>query len=683
VIESELLIAILKQNGVAAGATLVFEANCLENESPEFGASLAAGLESLVSQAGLLVVPTCTPVEGQPKPTFDAFRSPSEMGWFSEFFRRQPGVHRSSNPTHSVAAWGSKASELVSGHRFAAGRQTPWGESPFGLDSPWDRLYSRNSWWVIVNPEWYASPFASFLLSLYHERLQGITKTTPFPEYDPECFAQKLEGLGFASRFAWEPFPVHIFKLRETVEFVLAELTCNPETFGPTEAFRSWLSLRERVEEKGYLLAGVCKTKITPPAPLARWDGRRLTGVFRDLYARAVVFADGPQRVALVVCDLVGMTRDLVLEIRKKVQSRVGLPSETILIACTHAHSTPDTITAGFGDLVYLTFLVDAVADAVCQAAVSLQPVRVGWNRVPIRGLAHSRRKKLRNGQVYTTRYSVPSTWRVQPELIAGEGPIDPDLTVGRIERLNGEVLAVIANFGCHASVALTSPNVSGDYPGEAMAALESMFGEESVVLCTMGAAADVDPTLEMPYWGPRDDASAQRLGRIYAAQILEALERVVVKEQSELGITQALVDLPVREDWMQMIETDKERMLQEYAAGWQLTSSIETILKEKVIHTEVQALRLGGTFFAAFPGEVFVETGCKLKQQFSDRMLAIIELANDSIGYIPPRKAFEEGGYECGQHFGARIPPEGEAILAEAAEKAIIIILSPNGDAA
>jgi len=69
------------------------------------------------------------------------------------------------------------------------------------------------------------------------------------------------------------------------------------------------------------------------------------------------------------------------------------------------------------------------------------------------------------------------------------------------------------------------------------------------------------------------------------------------------------------------------------------VTSSIEAILKEKVIHTEVQALRVGDAIFAAFPGEVFVETGYKLKQLFQRSDAGDHRAGNDYIGYIPPRK--------------------------------------------
>jgi hypothetical protein len=144
---------------------------------------------------------------------------------------------------------------------------------------------------------------------------------------------------------------------------------------------------------------------------------------------------------------------------------------------------------------------------------------------------------------------------------------------------------------------------------------------------------------------------------------------------------SQVLLDVPLREDWIRLVASDKERMLEEYAAGWQLAPTLVSVLEEKVAHTEVQALRLGDTTLVAFPGEVFVETSQKLKQQFAAQKLAVIELANDNIGYIPTRKAFDEGGYECGLHFGARIPPEGEARLYEAAGRAIeTIILTDKG---
>ncbi len=670
----EELISILNDIGLEAGDILIFEAPGLDIHGIDGGPEgLLAALRELVGPGGTLVVPTCTPAEGYPKPTFDPMLSPSEMGPFSEFFRKQPGVLRSHSPTHSIAALGPFAEELISGHRTAWGRPTPWGEGPFGLGSPWDLLYERNAWWVLINTDPTGdTPFVTYVQALYAERHSGITKKTPFPRFNATLLGQKLGQLGHSRQVTWGVLPVVVFKMREAVDASLQALSENPAHFEPETEFREWLDRVDYIRRNGHLRAGVAKVKITPPVPSLRWEGKPFKGVYRDLYARVVVLSHGAWQVALVLCDLLGISGELVTRIRSQIRERIGLPPEAIQIACTHSHSTPDTIGSGFQDQAYLTSMVDVIAEAVCDAAANLEPARLGWGRVPIRGFAHSRRKKMKDGRVFTTRYGVPSTWRVNPDLIASEGPIDPDLTVIRIERLDGEILAAISNFGCHASVALMSPNISGDFPGEAMATLETVLGEGTVALCTNGAAADVDPTLEMPYWGPRNDVMARHLGRIFAAQVLECLERIEVGDIATLGAAQELVDLQVRDDWIRLLETEQARMKQEFVDGWSLSSAVVRALEERVIHTEVQALRLNGLILVGFPGEVFAQMSLKLKSAFHDHGIVVVELANDNVGYIPPREIFEEGGYEVAQHLWGRVTPAATEELMAAGRRVI-----------
>ena len=167
------LVPALRKLGVAPGSVLVFEAPTLDAET-DFG-SLLTSLLQAVGPDGTLVVPTCTPKEGYPKPTFDPALSPSESGPFSEFFRHQEGVVRSHSPTHSVAALGPLAAEITAGHRSATGRPTPWGEGSFGRGSPWDVLARREACWAGLDVTWKTSPFISYLCALYAEGKQGIT----------------------------------------------------------------------------------------------------------------------------------------------------------------------------------------------------------------------------------------------------------------------------------------------------------------------------------------------------------------------------------------------------------------------------------------------------------------------------------------------------------------------------
>jgi hypothetical protein len=669
----------LQRIGINAGDVLTLEAPGVTATDIEGGLEkLATALQALVGPTGTLVVPTCTPAEGYPKPTFDPLLSPSEMGPFSEFFRTQPDVVRSHNPTHSIAARGPLADNLTAGHRTASGRPTPWGDGSFGYGSPWDLLYKHNAWWVLIESDsipsgpWLQTPFVAYVQALYVDRQRSLTKHTPFPRFNTAALGRKLQELGCLHRATWGPHTVLAFQTRPAIDAALNALQDNPAPFEPDPEFSQWLATAHYLKQHGYLQAGAAKVKITPSVPGLRWEGKQLTGVYRDLYARVVVLTHKTEQVALVLCDLLGISRELVQRIRQEVQARVDLPGEVIQIACTHAHSTPDTIGVGFEDRTYLNSMVDAIATAICEAATKTQPARLGWSRVPIRGLAHSRRKKMIDGTVFTTRYGVPSTWRVNPELISGQDPIDPDLTVIRIEDLNGELLAAISNFACHPSVALMSPNFSGDFLGEAMAILEGIFSQHSVVLCTNGAAGDVDPTLEMPYWGPRTDWMARRLGRIFAAQVLECAERIEVQELTSIGSALETVNLPVRPDWFQLLEVEQERMQQEFSTGWSLSSVTKRILRERVIHTEVQALRLNDLILVGFPGEVFAETSLKLKSETQNSAIAVLELTNDNIGYIPTALVFAEGGYEVGQHLWGRVTPEATDLLLAAARRVI-----------
>lgn len=100
---------------------------------PGGAATVIAGLEEVLGSAGTLVMPTHSwdrVLAGGT--TFDVGQTPSCVGTITEVFRTWPGVVRSLHPTHSVAARGPRAAELIAGHERA--------ESPCGEGSPYTRL---------------------------------------------------------------------------------------------------------------------------------------------------------------------------------------------------------------------------------------------------------------------------------------------------------------------------------------------------------------------------------------------------------------------------------------------------------------------------------------------------------------------------------------------------------------
>jgi neutral ceramidase len=61
----------------------------------------------------------------------------------------------------------------------------------------------------------------------------------------------------------------------------------------------------------------------------------------------------------------------------------------------------------------------------------------------------------------------------------------------------------------------------------------------------------------------------------------------------------------------------------------------------------EVMVIRLGDVAVVGLPGEIFCETGLAIRQASPAPHTLVVELANDAIGYLPPRRAFAQGGYE------------------------------------
>jgi len=53
-----------------------------------------------------------------------------------------------------------------------------------------------------------------------------------------------------------------------------------------------------------------------------------------------------------------------------------------------------------------------------------------------------------------------------------------------------------------------------------------------------------------------------------------------------------------------------------------------------------VQAFRIGDLALVGAPGEFFVELGLEIKRRSPFAQTMVLELANDSVGYIPTRRA-------------------------------------------
>ncbi len=135
--------ASLREAGLEQGDTVFFQAGMAAFGTIEGGPqTVIDALQEIVGPQGLIAMPVF-PLTGpaiehlRAHPVFDARSAPSMMGAVSERFRRSPGTARSTHPTHSVAARGPGAVELVAGHERA--------DTPFGEGTPFAALRERGA----------------------------------------------------------------------------------------------------------------------------------------------------------------------------------------------------------------------------------------------------------------------------------------------------------------------------------------------------------------------------------------------------------------------------------------------------------------------------------------------------------------------------------------------------------
>jgi aminoglycoside 3-N-acetyltransferase len=132
-------------------------------------ATVLAGIDEALGEKGLVTMPTFPLTRPAIEhfaddPIFDVRTTPSRMGAVSEAFRQLPDTRRSIHPSHSVAARGPGAEEIVAGHETAT--------TPFGEGTPFPRIVERDALQVFFGT-------GTGVLTMYH--WFEVTRRPPFP----------------------------------------------------------------------------------------------------------------------------------------------------------------------------------------------------------------------------------------------------------------------------------------------------------------------------------------------------------------------------------------------------------------------------------------------------------------------------------------------------------------------
>jgi hypothetical protein len=289
----------------------------------------------------------------------------------------------------------------------------------------------------------------------------------------------------------------------------------------------------------GSLRAGVAKSDITI---------RKKGILIKDpLYAKALVLDDGTTKTAIIAMDVlaiggIGDVRDDFLpKLRNRIQKELKLPGRNVLVNASHTHP-PGRLLCDDVEQVDRTF------DAVRRALQNMTAVKVGAGRGHEDRITINRTLRLKNGKAWTIRHANPCP---PDEEVAGVGPIDPEIGILRIDRVDGQPLAVVYNFACHPLFGDLRGAITANFPGFASKVIEENLGNDAMALFLQGAGGDVIDVFFKDSNRPRD---TELLGTMLGLSTLKALRDIRTKD-AKLSVLSETIKLPRRTDIPERIE--------------------------------------------------------------------------------------------------------------------------------
>jgi neutral/alkaline ceramidase-like enzyme len=380
------------------------------------------------------------------------------------------------------------------------------------------------------------------------------------------------------------------------------------------------------------LRAGVATASITPleakiPTQLGGYgarNGEPAHGIHDTINAKALILAWGDEKTAIVTLDTCSVPRCAVEESLQKAGIE-GLTYERTLMPASHSHGGLEGFALdrrniagnphiGLFSEEMLDFVTDRIAQALREAHGNLRPARAASGVVEASGMTANRR-----GDAFT----------------------DDDITVLRIDSMDGGPLAVLVDFTAHGTIMTEREMlISGGWAGNMQRTVETLM-PGATCLYMNGAEGDIRPSGAQggSRWEIAEDYG-RRIG-LQAAELATGLKPRKVKRFAMMG---KMILLPERQSPPGFIEIagDEYGVTQE-----QLDQLIQVMFPEAA---PIYALRIDDYQTVSFPGEAICQLGLSVKAALRAEGVkhpCIAGLTSEHIGYILTKDEYHQGGYE------------------------------------
>jgi neutral ceramidase len=400
---------------------------------------------------------------------------------------------------------------------------------------------------------------------------------------------------------------------------------------------------------------GMAESNLTPPLGMnmpGQFHRRLATGIKDELYAKSMVIESDGTFAAFIVIDSQSLDLTPMLQIRERVARFTTIPQEHIMISVTHTHSGPPLGKSAEG--FYNEIFVAKAADAAIIAYGKRVEATIGYGRGYEDGIAFNRRFEMKDG----THRTNPGVGN--PDIVRAIGPIDPEVTVARIDDMNGNPIGVISNYACHCDT-VGGMEYSADFPGAISRTVKNALGEHVISLFFQGACGNIN---HIDVSGRTERMLGRHhlmMGKRLGAEIVSVREKITTSAGFNIAVASRMLKISTRMPSAKEVELAEETLHKLQDIPEDQLSSRDTRDKKIAANTlqvaareprireyEVQAIRIGELAVVAFPGEVFVEYGLKTKVKSPFSYLMTNYMSNGSgNGYVCTRIAYEQGGYE------------------------------------
>ncbi|HEX6509120.1 MAG TPA: neutral/alkaline non-lysosomal ceramidase N-terminal domain-containing protein [Chloroflexota bacterium] len=383
------------------------------------------------------------------------------------------------------------------------------------------------------------------------------------------------------------------------------------------------------------LRAGIAKVEITPPPGEQMWGyenrAKPATGRLDPLYARVIILDAKSRRIALVALDLGRVFGPASLDQLRAAAQRDGI--SCLLVTASHTHSGP-VVQDEYrnGTPAWERKALSGIEEALQRAAGNLVDARLGVGNGTTY-IGHNRLKVNEDGTV---------SWFETNQTQIPTAPVDPTVSILRIDRADGRPLAVLVNYSCH-PVVFGPDNLqySADYPGVMVHSVEDALGGDAVAFFLQGAPGDINPyyavtPLEQDAVGRRDWT-----GKTLGEEAIRVAKHIQTEPDANPSIEFVEEKLPMHIRWnVEGFRLGLKRFLgdayDQYVS--RITPNIELPVTTVLIDKRIA--------FMTMPGEPFVNFQINWRQRCPVEHAFFLGYTNGYFGYFPTIRMASLGGY-------------------------------------